>query len=69
MRSCKFYKNIKLKIAQEKAPQKIKFEITPAGSLGLLALGAVGLRKWREVRDAHIAKMKNEKENNGEKNS
>jgi hypothetical protein len=56
-------------MAQEKAPQKIKFEITPAGSLGLLALGAVGLRKWREVRDAHIAKMKNEKENNGEKNS
>lgn len=56
-------------MAEEKTPQKIKFEITPAGSLGLLALGAVGLRKWREVRDAHIAKVKQGKENNGEKNS
>jgi hypothetical protein len=36
------------------------FEITPAGSLGLLALGAVGLRKWREVRDAHRANNKKE---------
>lgn len=56
-------------MTDNKTPQKINFEITPAGSLGLLALGAVGLRKWREVRDAHLAKVKQQKENDGEKNS
>ncbi|MBA3647666.1 MAG: hypothetical protein H0W62_03805 [Chitinophagales bacterium] len=31
--------------------QELKqFEIPPEGSLGLLALGAVGLRAWRQVR-------------------
>lgn len=25
------------------------YKITPQGSLGLLALGAVGVRKWKEV--------------------
>ena len=39
-----------------KEPQEVK--ITPQGSLGILALGAVGLRKWREVRDEHRAKKK-----------
>ena len=42
--------------------KQIPFQITPAGSLGLLALGAVGLKKWREVRDAAIKKDKNEKD-------
>lgn len=27
-----------------------KFDITPEGSIGLLALGAVGLKAWRKVR-------------------
>ena len=44
-------------------PQEVK--ITPQGSLGLLALGAVGLRKWREVRDEHRAKMKKESKKDG----
>jgi len=28
------------------------------GSLGLLALGAVGITEWRKVRDAHNKKAK-----------
>lgn len=38
-----------------------EFKITPQGSLGVLALGAVGLRKWREVRDEY--RLKQEKAN------
>jgi len=30
--------------------QKVEFEITEKGSLGLLALGDIGLREWRKVR-------------------
>jgi len=30
--------------------QKVEFEITEKGSLGLLALGDIGLRAWRKVR-------------------
>lgn len=26
-----------------------EFKLTPQGSLGILALGSVGIRKWREV--------------------
>ncbi len=29
------------------------YEIPPEGSLGLLALGAVGLKLWRQKRDEH----------------
>ena len=29
-----------------------EYEIKPEGSLGLLAYGDIGLRKWRSVRDA-----------------
>ncbi len=29
----------------------IKYKITPAGSLGLLALGHVGLNAWRDVKN------------------
>ena len=50
------------KMKQTNKPQEV--EITPQGSLGLLALGSVGLRKWREVRDKHNAKKKKE---NGKK--
>jgi len=35
-------------MANEKGIQK--FEISAAGSLGLLAYGDIGLRKWREVK-------------------
>ena len=29
---------------------KLKYKITPGGSLGLLALGHVGLMAWRDVK-------------------
>lgn len=35
---------------------KIAYEITPDGSLGLFASGAKGLRAWRKVRDKKKAK-------------
>ena len=41
-------------------------QITPQGSLGILALGAIGLRKWREVRDEHRAKEESKNKNNEE---
>jgi hypothetical protein len=41
-----------------------KFVVPPEGSLGLLALGAVGLKAWRKARKEHIQKMK---ENNDKK--
>ena len=34
--------------------------VPPEGSLGLLALGHVGLIAWRQARAAYIAKMKSE---------
>jgi len=49
----------------KKTNQPKEFKITPQGSLGILALGAVGLRKWREVRDEHRAKMKQQKKEDG----
>lgn len=45
----------------ENKPTPNKVIITPQGSLGLLALGAVGLREWRKVRDAHKEKENGEK--------
>ena len=32
---------------------KIPYDIPHEGSLGLLALGAVGIMEWRKVREAH----------------
>jgi hypothetical protein len=37
-------------MSEEKESQQKVFEIPPEGSLGLLALGAVGLRAWRKAR-------------------
>lgn len=38
---------------------KIKtFKITPAGSLGILALGDIGLREWRKVKRESNQKRK-----------
>ena len=31
--------------------EKLKFQITAKGSLGLLAFGDIGLREWRKVRN------------------
>lgn len=40
-----------------------EYEIPVLGSLGLLALGDVGLKMWREKRDGEEAKEKEESEN------
>lgn len=53
----------------KKTNQPKEVIITPQGSLGLLALGAVGLRKWREVRDEHKAKEQNNKKEEDGKES
>ncbi|WP_171971862.1 hypothetical protein [Mangrovimonas sp. DI 80] len=34
--------------------KQYKYTITPEGSLGLLALGDIGLRAWREVKKHHM---------------
>lgn len=38
-----------------------EINITEKGSLGILALGDIGLRKWREVRN-NISKINDEEE-------
>ncbi len=50
---------------QSKDGQKGAFEVTPLGSLGLLALGAVGLKAWRQKRAEVMAQQQanNEKKN------
>jgi len=40
--------------------QKIPFEVTEKGSLGLLAIGDLGLRAWRKVRKEAYQNKKNE---------
>ena len=52
----------------QKENKKIIFDVGPEGSLGLLALGAVGLKAWREkrgelkiIKEPKKAKSKNEK--------
>jgi hypothetical protein len=37
-----------------------EYIVTPQGSLGILALGHVGIRKWREI----VQKEKDKKEKN-----
>jgi len=41
----------------------ISYDIPVEGSLGLLALGATGIREWRKVREAHKKQMREEKSN------
>ena len=46
-------------IKNNKSPlteKKVEFEITEKGSLGLLALGDIGLRAWRKVRQEFLKK-------------
>jgi hypothetical protein len=38
----------------------LSYEITAEGSLGLLALGAVGIKAWRKKRQEETAKSNNE---------
>ena len=42
---------------------KLEYEVTPEGSLGLLALGHIGLRLWREKRKEHFQKNKKNNQN------
>jgi len=42
-----------IKYLKQKAGSEIPFKIPVEGSLGLLALGAVGIMEWRKVRDAN----------------
>ena len=44
----------KMIVNKEMLPSVIPVE----GSLGLLALGALGITEWRKVRDAHNKKSK-----------
>ena len=46
----------KIIIAKENVPLDIPVE----GSLGLLALGAVGINEWRKVRDANKKKTESD---------
>lgn len=43
------------------------YEVPAVGSLGLLALGDVGLKMWREKRDEEEAKEKKESGNSNSK--
>jgi hypothetical protein len=61
-----YKKQISITMAENKNKT---YEITPEGSLGLLALGAIGLRKWREVRDADKIKSKKDNLEDEQKNS
>ncbi|NRR93274.1 hypothetical protein HSX10_17000 [Winogradskyella undariae] len=40
--------------------QKLPYTITEKGSLGILALGDIGLRAWRKVKNEAQQKRKNE---------
>lgn len=44
-----------------------EYKITEHGSLGLLALGHIGLKKWREVVELEKKKREEEKKNEKEK--
>ena len=44
-----------------KSDAAIPYDIPVEGSLGLLALGATGIREWRKVREAHKKQMREEK--------
>jgi hypothetical protein len=43
------------------------FEVPPGGSLGLLALGNVGVRAWKKAAAEYQAKEKKESEKNEKK--
>jgi len=45
-----------------------EYQITSQGSLGLLALGHVGIRKWREVVEKEKLEIRNSSKENVKKN-
>lgn len=45
-----------------------EYKITSQGSLGLLALGHIGLRKWRQVVEQEKNEIRNSAKNNVKKN-
>jgi len=47
--------------------KKQSYTITPQGSLGLLALGDVGVRLWREAREKSKSESDNEKKQQDER--
>ena len=47
----------------EEGRKKQKIEIDEQGSLGLLALGDIGLRAWRQVKKETQLKQKHEDKN------
>jgi hypothetical protein len=67
-----FYKNIFPMSTEKKEPTKKEntdlpktYEIPVEGSLGLLALGAAGIRAWRKKREEVKQSEEKKKENNG----
>ena len=50
------------KKGQKKNEKEQKFDIPVEGSMGLLALGAAGLKAWRKVRDQAKKEEKDKKE-------
>ena len=55
-------KNNKTKIKTKNSVAS-SFDIPVEGSLGLLALGAVGIMEWKKVRNAHNKRKLEEKKN------
>ena len=45
-----------------------EYQITSQGSLGLLALGHIGIRKWREVVEKEKLEIRNSSKENVKKN-
>jgi len=48
------------KTGKKKGSGQLPYDIPVEGSLGLLALGAVGIIEWRKVREANKGKNKAE---------
>lgn len=45
------------------AEGNLRYEVPPGGSLGLLALGSVGVRAWRKARDEYYEANPSERPN------
>ena len=49
---------------QKSGNQKMTFEIPAEGALGLLALGATGVKAWKEAKRLHAEKQAEEENRN-----
>jgi len=38
-----------------------EFKVPPGGTLGVLALGSVGIRAWKRAKQEYMSKLKNKK--------